>query len=1532
MTLIPARRRWLWLLVGFCALPAACLSAPVAAPDPVVVVVPQKTGPMTAAAWDSLHLARATHEWAGANLRSALSHLESIDVSAASGSAEADRAAFLRAVAYLRLGEMENFHRMSAAADARSASPYRQWLAYAQLLVGRPSLSVDGHQHYWELPGTAVLTAAVLLENGQPDAAAELLKDHRPQSELAATHKYLLAVAEGDSVRAQNWLASDQNGGPAGRYETVVAGQQAADSGQRAEQLASAEAALAAWQIEADWLSALSATDNQDSAWRLWSAPATRPGEIVLPPLDWTGTLADLAVSATNLNGGVELPAAALVGLPEKSALAERDHARAHQPDGQQWQRIGDLNARQQVAAAQAWRLTAHVEELTAERDRQQAYLATGRAKAVARGAELDVALAELNVLLVGLDAALADLDRTRDAALVLFLTRAQALGEDLRLSLTYMQGVQQFHVAGPAYSGSAEWPADVPTPAELLVLESHLVDEVLAFLSLFSEQVPALVNRSCDEVWVPRLAGDSASLQQALQAARQQDTRLIAALAAQSQTLPVATEIQLAEQQLSDQQAVVAQLQHEEVELRSAIVAEVVARGEAKLSREREGIAYLRSDARYWLAVQASPDPDDEASRLATRAATDSAAASLQDDLKRYPDGRARAENRYRLADLELLRARDNFQTRMAGFLGENPSADDLQNKALAPFVDYGPAAELYATLLQDDPDFTHRGAVLFQLGMILGDGGDDKSATYLTALVSEYPESPFVQEAALRLGDQFFEAREYDAGEPHFQTAAAGGDPGLRAIALYKLGWSHFEQDEFGNAATAFGQLLDHYANSGDDERTTSRADLSAEASEYLVHALIRSGGAAAFSAHFAGDGTRPYESEVLLNMAYQLSGVSLYGEAIACDRLWLERFGDRKQALAVSQRLVASYRNWHKPDLAREEHLAQAARFLPGQPWLAAHPAAENQNAAGDFARDAYHRAAVHAHQQARATDDDRSWQVALQHYESFLTHWPHDEAAARMHHQAGDAAHQLEKYPVALNHFAVAAAAVPSVADTTGLTREANWQLVAVTDAWYSTSESEGAKSAGADSLARRLLAASDLFLERYPDDQQKATLLWRGGQVAYAHSWFDEAAMTLSDLATEFPTAANALAAQRMSGDAWYQVANYVAAGEAYERTLKLAQTQPADSTVVAVAPLVPQCRFQNAQQVAAADTLRGPIAAAPLYADLATQWPEYPHADLAWYAAGLGREKDEDSLGAVAAWEALLAGYPTSQYARDSALKIAVAHETADRPQEAAAALDRFSVKFPDDADAAPALLKACDLLVANGDVAGGEALKTSFLVRFPTELAAVMEIRSDRARQALAEMPDSATVENLPDVAAYLALAAANPQLAEPELPAQVAYLQAQAAQKNYLTLNLTQPLPAAIAVKQASLENVLTLYAACVEHGVAEYARASAFHIGESITHFGEALLASERPSDLQGDDLIAYEEVLDEQSWPFFDRGEAAWTELLQQTDGAGADPGQWLARTRGELWPRVAQRFLHMPETEYPVAVVVPPTIN
>ncbi len=1303
------------------------------------------------------------------------------------------------------------------------------------------------------------------------------------------------------------------------------------------------------WDDELQSLSRIEDPGHAASVWSVWERRERWNDEIRLAPEALLADMDNLATASLDLNGTP--PLAPDDGLADRlwpraaagAAGASWDStgvlARVG-PTPQEWDALRVVQDDRRTTAAGIVRQDRVIADRRDEIARRIDYLGIGHGRAAASTVALDGAVAKLEGILAHLDASVARLDAVRDSALVQIATRTRDMVEGFEQDILFMQALKHFHVDGPERERPEHFPPGVPSPGDLLALEDSLAHETEVVLNDFAVRCPEVINRSFEERWKPRLLVDVRGMlgDVRIELARAQGIGAsIDSTVAAFATDPV---LMAATARRDSLAAAADSLARAEDATRRDIARAAADRGRDALAGQREAIDYQIADAAYEVTVQLTAEAATTEDSLSVAPSRARAIACLDTLLARYPDSATRGESRFRLADLLLMQARDDFHARMASFLQEEPSADALHNRALAPFVDYGPAIALYRQILDEDPDYPHTDAVLFNLGMILSDDGQPDAATFLTRLVTDYPDSPDAQEAWLRMGSDRFDAKDYAGCIPDFEQAASGDDPSFTAIALYKLGWAQFSQDRFRESADAFRRLMDHYAAHPD---VAAKMDLRDEAEEYLVHSLARAGGADAFREYFGSLGERDYESRILLSLGHLMRSVSMYGEAAACDELWLSKYPDDPGALEAADRLVGTLRRWNKADAAREAKLEQAERFLPGSPWFEANtdPALRARGEA--FAQSAYRENAAYHHQQARTTETPADWESALDNYEKYLSHWPDARDADRIHFLAGETASHVNRYARSVDHYTTAAKS-----DSTALAVEAMWQRVAVTDAWYRSSRPAGAAATrnGADSLATRLLTVAREFVNRFPGDERCPDVIWRGGNVAYAHGRYAEASMILTLMSDRYPTDPRAVTAVRMSGDARYRLGDYAEAGAAYEKALPLARAAGKDSLVTELETTIPLCYYKHAESIAAADSVHGEETAAPLFAHVARTWPHYEHTDLALYRAGLGFAAGQKYADAAGAWEQLLAGHPKSEYARDSAVQIAAVYEKSGNAQSAARAYEHFSELYPGDPDAPAALLKAADLLAAAGDEPGAEQVRTHFIERFPGEVQTVMDIRAARAKKDLASVtagtvPLSSLVSApkgargaksaaaASELAAYLELAAAHPEMASKPILAEVDYLKAEAAYPGYEAMRLTQPLPKSIEKKKAKMEELLGLYTRCSEHGVAEYTHASAYRIGQVLIEFGDALVASERPAGLEGDDLAAYDEVLDKQSWEFYDRGEDVWSEMLRQVGEAPDDPGGWVARARDALWPRLAQRFAYRPEVEYPLVTAKPP---
>ncbi len=1140
---------------------------------------------------------------------------------------------------------------------------------------------------------------------------------------------------------------------------------------------------------------------------------------------------------------------------------------------------------------------------------------------------DLDASVARLDSVLATLEILLADLRAVRDDEIDRIATRGARLLALGTTNANYIRSFMHFYIDGPMGKRLRDLPEGIPHPSEILLEELELSGMIEDFVQVFSDRAPVRVQRSSDEIWEPRLMGAAPAL--AARAKEQQRWALAMAAAVDSSLAATTSSPQLLASQaaLANLAANADSLQQRQNALRDVTLRDAIARTRANMDTRREGIDYGLAAAHYELTV-AQTQADVPVASKPTAAAIE----HLQRFLERYPDSHARGESRFRLADLLLLQARDEFHGRMANYLAarENGTSGSMA----VPFLDYESALDLYRAILAEDTDFPHRDATLFHLGMILSDAVDPQAEEYLQELITSFPDAEFVQRAHLRLADNRFAQKNFVASAQQYEKAAQGDDNEARAIALYKLGWSHFNTDSFDQAAVAFGRLMDLYDA---DARFDTSVDLRGEARDDLIHALARGGGASAFLEHFDSQGTRDYEKSVLGGISQLMRTFALYDEATASDRLYLQKYATDPSALDAATRLIDTYERGFDKEQANEARLDVAQKFVPNGDWFETNVADSLRAQGLEFARTSYRTVALYEHRQAREEEASAhaNWNEALGLYGQLITNWPDHGETPRFHYLAGECARELTDFASALDHYRAAAAS-----DTASFREEAAWASVAVCDTWYETSRPAGEPNAvGADSLATQLIEEGRAFLTKHPADSRGADILWREGNLSFAHGWHDAAETSLHDFVRAYPRDERAPRAARLRADSFYRRARYQDAGSAYEDALLVLRAAGEDSLAAHVTTLIPHSYYKHAESIAASDSTEGLANAAVAFENVAQRWPAFEFSHLALYQAGLGRASAGEAPLAVSDWQRLIDTYPESEYRQDSLRQIALTWEAAGQPLAAARAYERYSTTYPTESDAADALMKAADLLEAGDDPVGAETIRTQYLQQYPDDFETALEIREKRARRDLAQfgaspagmvalLDPSATVPS--ELSRYLTLAKQHPDRAAPDILAQVAFLEAEQELARYTQLRLTQPLEQSLQRKRDALDATLQSLGACAQHSVAPWAQAAAYRVGEALVHFGDALVQSERPSDLTGDDRLAYDEVLEEQSWAFYDRGEEAWAQLLREPGSSESDEVRtWLEKTRSSLYPRVARRFAHHPEVSYPLVPATEP---
>jgi len=118
------------------------------------------------------------------------------------------------------------------------------------------------------------------------------------------------------------------------------------------------------------------------------------------------------------------------------------------------------------------------------------------------------------------------------------------------------------------------------------------------------------------------------------------------------------------------------------------------------------------------------------------------------------------------------------------------------------------------YQNLLNQALPPSNHMEILYQLAKAYDQQGQpEKSKATLEALLTQYPQNPYLSEANFRLGEEAFSRGNYPAAIKAYTTVVdEGAQSAYFPTSAYMLGWSYFKLSRYADALRAFTLLLDN------------------------------------------------------------------------------------------------------------------------------------------------------------------------------------------------------------------------------------------------------------------------------------------------------------------------------------------------------------------------------------------------------------------------------------------------------------------------------------------------------------------------------------------------------------------------------------------------------------------------------------------------------------------------------------------------------------------------------------------------
>lgn len=851
----------------------------------------------------------------------------------------------------------------------------------------------------------------------------------------------------------------------------------------------------------------------------------------------------------------------------------------------------------------------------------------------------------------------------------------------------------------------------------------------------------------------------------------------------------------------------------------------------------------------------------------------------------------------------LELEAAQPSLRAEAMRRLGDlQVEADEsarIEGESVAPGLDLREAIELYQGLLDGFPRYERRDNVMYQLARAYEAAGEPQSAlAVLDRLVEQHPDSPWYTEAQFRRGEILFSTERYrDAEHAYAAVIAAGVDGGFYEQGLYKHGWSLFKQSRGEESVASFMTLLDRVLVADGRLReqqslTRPERELTEDTLRVMSIAFSDLDGPQTLDAMLLERGADSVYAHVLYEALGNLYlEKERYQDAALAYEAFAKRRPDDRFAPLLQMRTIDAYQKGGFASLVLAGKQAFVERYAFDSAFWAARTPAEAPEVAEQLKAN-QRDLAVYYHAQAQKTRAADDYRAAARWYGALLDSFPQDPQAPQTRYALGDVLFESGRFAEAAHEYERTAYDYPLHQQSAA----AGYAALIAYEKHRPALDGEAAAL-----WHRQSIESSLMFATSFPRHPEASRVLTRAAEALFALDEFDRTIEVARQILELDPPAepAHQRTAATLLAHSLFDRGRYAEAEQAYVRVQSYLPSGDPDRA--GIEERLAAAIYRQAEARQQAGDAQGAVEDFLRVAVLAPNAEVRATAEFD-AASILVREAQWERAARVL--EGLRRNFPDHELAPEVTRSLAVAYLESGRAGESAAEFERIAARVEEPSDVRRAALwQAAELYAGAGLDADASRAYQRYVEQFPRPLDAAMDARlrladMARARDDVAERTrwieaiiraDRDAGAERTDRSRYLA-ARAMLETAEPHVAM-------------FNSIRLVAPLDRSLAAKRSAMEKALGIYGDALDYGVAEVTTAATYGMAEMYRRLGSDLMESERPTDLDEEELEQYEVLLEEQAFPFEEQAIE-----LHEANARRAAEGiydEWVQRSFAEL---------------------------
>jgi len=784
-----------------------------------------------------------------------------------------------------------------------------------------------------------------------------------------------------------------------------------------------------------------------------------------------------------------------------------------------------------------------------------------------------------------------------------------------------------------------------------------------------------------------------------------------------------------------------------------------------------------------------------------------------------------------------------------------------EYNNKQTIPLSE---VVKLFESLIEGYPLQQHD-RLIYQLSREYEESGErDAALNSLNKLVKEYPDTQYYDEAQFRRGELLFSKRQFSEAESAYKAVVDFRQFGDKSIyyeqAVYKLGWSRFKLNHYTDAIDSFMHLLDLHTQNNDlniQKMKSSEESFVSDALRAINLSFSYQAGPISIHDYFLNRKKRIYEYQIYASLAKFYEQKKHYSDAVKTYRLFVSSNELHPSSPVFLLKVVDIFDQGGfsgllldaKKDFVQRYNIKHAYWGLYENSEISATLLALKTN---------LHELASYYHAQAQKTGSRLDYRESQRWYRIWLSSFPDDPQAWEMSFLLAENLNEDKQFEAAVRQYESTAydykkhpkSAMAGYAALLAYAKREK-QLVEFSKVqWHKQS---------IDSAIR--------FANQFPQHPEANKVLTRAVENLYALGEYEKAHQIGRQISLSVKDSVLLSSVWIVMAHIEFEWRDYKAAERSYSKALKyLPENAPQRQALVKKQAVTVYKQGEISRQ-------KGDLKSAVKYfSRVKTVSSEAGLVASAEFDAASALIGLRDWARAAIVLKSFRIANPEHKLQPEVTKKLAVVYLEAGDFENASLEFEKVSY-LPSQANyQIEALWQAAELSEQTGNIQRAKKLYVDFVKRFLAQLERSVEAMQrlvdlyERSEELLVATKwrvklvntDAKGGKQRTDRTRFLA-AKASFALAEPVFDA-------------YRKAQLTVPLRSSLKRKRALMDRALKAYSRAASYQVAEVLTASTYRIAEIYQDLGFAIYNSQRPENLNEEELEQYDVLLEEQAYPF------------------------------------------------------------